>query len=62
MVLVVPELGAASAIITIIVGQLLATSVIDHFGLIGAKQIPMDWQRVVGLVLMAVAIVLFNKR
>ncbi|MFC4766457.1 DMT family transporter [Effusibacillus consociatus] len=62
MVLVVPQLGAASTIIAIIAGQLLATSIIDHFGLIGAKQIPMDWQRAAGLVLMAAAIILFNKR
>jgi len=62
MVLIVPKLGTASTIIAIIAGQLLATSVIDHYGLIGGKQIPMDWQRAVGLLLMAVAIILFNKR
>jgi transporter family-2 protein len=62
MVLIVPQIGAASAIIAIIVGQLLITSAIDHFGWIGAKQIPLDWRRIIGLVLMAAALLLFHKR
>lgn len=62
MVLIVPEIGAASAIMAIIIGQLLITSIIDHFGLIGGKQIPLDWQRIGALVLMVVAIFLFNKK
>lgn len=62
MVLIVPQIGAASAIMAIIIGQLLITSIIDHFGLIGGKQIPLDWQKIAALALMVVAIILYTKK
>jgi transporter family-2 protein len=61
MVLLVPKIGAASVIMGVIVGQLLSTSVIDHFGWMGGRQIPLDWNRIAALALMAVAIFLFNR-
>jgi transporter family-2 protein len=61
MVLLVPKIGAASVIIGVIAGQLLAASVIDHFGWLGGRQIPLDWNRIAALVLMAAAIFLFNR-
>ena len=41
----VPKLGAASAITLIIVGQLIAGLVIDHFGAFGATVRSVDLQR-----------------
>lgn len=49
---VIPRFGVANAIAFVLVGQLLAMSVIDHFGLFGTQVFPMSLKRVVGLVLM----------
>lgn len=50
-----PRLGAAGAIILIVIGQLAMGAMIDHFGLFGAAVRPMDLTRVlaIGLGLMA---------
>jgi len=62
MVLAVPKLGVASALVAVIAGQILASTIIDHFGLFGGRHIPIDWQRSVGLVLLATALILFYKK
>ena len=61
MVWLVPKLGAASALIAVIAGQLAAASLIDHWGLMGGRQIPLDGNRIAGLVLMAAAVFLFTR-
>jgi transporter family-2 protein len=48
--------------VAVIAGQLLTSAIIDHFGLIGGKPIPIDWQRVVGIALLAAALFLFYKK
>ncbi|PYI52079.1 DMT family transporter [Paenibacillus flagellatus] len=62
MVFAVPKIGVASAMVAVISGQLLTSTVLDHFGLISGKPIPIDWQRVAGIVLMIAALVLFYKK
>ncbi len=62
MVNAVPRIGMAAALITLIVGQLTASTVIDHFGLIGDRNIPIDLKRVGGLALMGIAVYLFYKK
>lgn len=62
MVFAVPKIGVASAMVAVIAGQIVTSTIIDHFGLIGGKPIPIDWQRVVGIVLLAGALVLFYKK
>ncbi|GGD25350.1 DMT family transporter [Pontibacillus salipaludis] len=62
MVLAVPRIGVGAAIFTLISAQLIASSLIDHFGWLGMKQIPLDWSRVSGMVLMIVAIILYTKK
>lgn len=61
MVLSVPKIGAASAIIAAIVGQVIIGMVLDHFGLFGARMIPIDLSRVLGVILLFIALVLFYK-
>jgi bacterial/archaeal transporter family-2 protein len=61
MVLVVPKIGVATAIMAIIVGQLAMSSIIDHFGWFGGKQIPFDIRRMIGIVLLFSALFLFYK-
>ncbi|WNB93340.1 DMT family transporter [Bacillus sp. NEB1478] len=62
LVLSVPKIGVAAAIIAIIVAQLMTSSIIDHFGLLGMKQIPIDGQRITGFLFLIAALFLFTKR
>lgn len=62
MVFAVPKIGVASSMIAVIAGQLVTSTILDHFGVMSGKPIPIDWQRVVGLVLLAGALFLFYKK
>lgn len=62
MVIAVPRIGIAAALITLIVGQLTTSTLIDHFGLIGDRNIPLDLRRVCGLVLMGISVYLVYKK
>ncbi|MGP4059752.1 DMT family transporter [Halobacillus sp. H74] len=62
MVLSVPRIGVGAAIFTLISAQLIASSLIDHYGWLGMRQIPLDGQRIAGMVLMLIAIILYTKK
>jgi transporter family-2 protein len=49
MTYMIPRIGVAPALIILLSGQLLIGSVMDHFGLLGTVQRPIDLMRVVGL-------------
>jgi len=49
MTYMIPRIGVANALIILLSGQLLIGSVMDHFGLLGAVQRPIDFMRVAGL-------------
>lgn len=49
----IPRTGVANATTAIIVGQVLAALLIDHFGLFGLKEIPFTWGKGIGLVFLA---------
>lgn len=53
-----PRFGIANAILCVLLGQMLCSAVIDHFGLFGAPAIEIDRQRFVGLTLMAIGLFL----
>ena len=55
---IVPKFGVSNAIAFALLGQLIAMSVIDHFGLLGAQQYAITTKRVLGLVILAVGIYL----
>lgn len=44
-----PKLGAAGFIMAVIAGQMLASIVIDQWGLVGLPQKPVSWSRLGGL-------------
>lgn len=62
MVLSVPRIGVGAAIFTLITAQIITSSLIDHFGWLGMKEIPLDWQRIAGIALMVIAILLYTKK
>ncbi len=47
----IPRIGVAGSIITIVAGQLLVGTILDHFGLLGAALRPLDPTRIAGLII-----------
>ena len=45
----IPRIGIAAAITTIVAGQLLVSTILDHYGLLGSAGRPMDISRIIGL-------------
>ncbi|HEX8548737.1 MAG TPA: DMT family transporter [Cytophagaceae bacterium] len=62
MVFAVPRIGITAAILTLIIGQLTCSTIIDHFGLTGNKPIPVDFKRAGALLFMGLALFLFFKK
>ena len=58
--LLVPRLGAASLICLVVAGQLVGSVVLDHYGVLHARQ-PVDALRIVGLLLVVAGAVLVVK-
>ena len=44
----IPRIGAAGALITLLAGQISVASLLDHFGLLGMTPRAIDLQRVIG--------------
>jgi bacterial/archaeal transporter family-2 protein len=52
----IPRIGVAAAITTIVAGQLLVGTILDHFGLLGALGRSMDPMRAIGLAVVLVGV------
>lgn len=52
MILAVPNIGVGSAVFAIMLGQIIISMVIDHFGLFNAPIIPFNLLRLAGVLLM----------
>lgn len=59
-VLLIPRLGAATVLALLVAGQLLASIALDHFGLFGLPQRPVDLSRLAGAVLLLGGVVLIR--
>ena len=57
-----PRFGIGNAVSFVLLGQLIAISVIDHFGILGARQSIMDASRAIGLTLMVIGVFMVIKR
>lgn len=44
----IPRIGAAGALITLMAGQILVATILDHFGWLGVAQRSLDIQRLIG--------------
>lgn len=53
---VAPRFGVGNAIFCVLLGQLAAATIIDHFGLFGAVQTPVTPRRIIGLCVMILGI------
>lgn len=56
-----PRIGLGNAIFFVLLGQIVAAAIIDHFGLLGSIQSAITPKRALGLVVMAVGIYLARK-
>lgn len=56
-----PVLGAGTMLSVIVFSQMITALILDHFGLLGFPQTPVSWQRVVGVVMLVVGVVLIRK-
>ncbi len=52
----IPRIGVAGAITTIVAGQLLVSTLLDHFGLLGAMERSLDPTRMLGLAIVLVGV------
>ena len=59
---VAPKFGVGNAISFVLLGQMIAMSIIDHYGLFSAQQSVMSFQRFMGLIFMLVGVVLVVRR
>lgn len=50
MSVMIPRIGVANALITVLAGQLVIGTVLDQFGWLGASARPLDPMRILGLV------------
>lgn len=55
-----PRLGAATTVALFIAGQLVASLVIDHFGLLGVPERPLDFTRIAGVACLAGGVALIR--
>ena len=56
-----PRIGIGNAVFFVLLGQLIAATVIDHFGLWDAIVTPVTPRRVIGLIVMAIGVYLARK-
>ena len=60
-IVLTPRLGTALMLASVIVGQLSAALLIDHYGLFGASVIRMSPGRVIGAALLVLGVVLLRR-
>ena len=52
----IPRVGVAASITTIVAGQLLVGTILDHYGLLGAAVKPLDLPRIFGMVVVLLGV------
>jgi bacterial/archaeal transporter family-2 protein len=57
-----PRFGIGNAISFVLLGQLIAIALMDHYQWLGAVHVPLDRRRIVGLALMAAGAFLVARR
>ena len=57
-----PRIGVASVVALLIAGQLAAGALIDRFGWFGVDKVPLGWQRLLGIGLLALGTALVLRK
>lgn len=58
---IAPKIGLGNTIFLVLLGQILSTTIIDHFALFGVLKSQITWQRIAGIVLMISGIYLARR-
>ncbi len=58
----VPRIGTTAVLALTIVSQLVAGLLMDHYGLFGMRGIPLDYKRLLGVVLLLLGVALICRR
>lgn len=58
---IAPRFGVGNAVFCVLLGQMIAASLIDHFGLFGARVLPMSGLRMTGILTMAFGLFLIQR-
>lgn len=61
-IIAVPRIGTTAVMAGAIAGQLATGVILDHFGLFGLRQLPMEPKRLLGIVLLAAGAALVLKK
>ncbi|EST12417.1 DMT family transporter [Sporolactobacillus laevolacticus] len=59
-ILLLPVLGSALTVVSVLCGQMTLAMAVDHFGWFGVQQHKLNWPRITGLTLMIIGIVLIQ--
>ena len=55
-----PRLGATSMLAFLLAGQMTASLILDHFGLLSFPVHPINWNRILGVILLAAGVLLIR--
>lgn len=61
IVICAPKLGIGNVTVLVLLGQILSAIVIDHFGLLNSVVHTLNWQRILGVILMIAGVYLVKK-
>jgi transporter family-2 protein len=62
IIIFLPRVGVLNVLVFALAGQILVSIVIDHNGWLGVSPRPIDWARVIGLLLVFAGVVVLNRR
>ncbi|MDK2922103.1 MAG: bacterial/archaeal transporter family-2 protein [Desulfonauticus sp.] len=60
-VILAPKVGAVTLMGLLLTGQILASLLYDHFGILGYPVHPISWWRILGLILMGIGVYLTHR-
>lgn len=58
---IAPVMGVGNAVMLVLIGQLISSAAIDHFGLFTAQVTPLSAQRLAGIMIMAAGVVIAQR-
>ena len=58
---IVPKIGVGNAIVLVLLGQMMASAMIDHFGWLNVPQTSLSTKRLIGLIVIAIGVVLMRR-
>jgi len=61
VILMAPRLGVALTFGLLVGGQMISSLILDHFGLLGMAVKPINWGRVLGIVLLIAGVVIIRR-